>query len=51
MQPDQLRAAIRRTLRGYGIIAGSELLDELASVADHHAAEECAAAAVGEPLW
>jgi hypothetical protein len=40
---DQLRDAIRRTLRGYGIVAGAEFLDELVSIADHHAAEEAAA--------
>lgn len=39
----QLRAAVRRTLRSYGIDDG-ELADELAAIADHHAAEEVAAA-------
>jgi hypothetical protein len=41
---DQLRVAVRRTLRSYGIVAGFELVDELVSIADHHAAEESAAA-------
>jgi hypothetical protein len=45
MTTGQLRAAIRRTLRSYGIVAGPDLLDELAAIADHHAAEESAAAA------
>jgi hypothetical protein len=45
MTLDQLRDAIRRTLRSYGIVAGPEFLDELVSIADHHAAEETAAAA------
>jgi hypothetical protein len=48
MTTDQLRAAVRRTLRSYGIVAGLELIDELASIADHHAAEETAAAVSGE---
>lgn len=47
MTIDQLRAAVRRTLRPYGIDE-DELIDELASIADHHAAEESAAAAAGE---
>jgi hypothetical protein len=47
MTIDQLRAALKRTLRSYGIVAGPELLDELVAVADHHAAEEAAAAAAG----
>jgi hypothetical protein len=45
---DQLRVAIRRTLRFYGIVAGAEAVDELVSIADHHAAEEVAAAVSGE---
>ena len=44
MTLDQLRDAIRRTLRSYGIVAGAEFLDELVAIADHHAAEEVAAA-------
>ena len=44
VQPDVLRSAFRRILRGYGIIAVPDLVDELVSVADHHAAEESAAA-------
>jgi hypothetical protein len=48
MTIDQLRAAVRRTLRSYGIDAGLELTDELASIADHHAAEEVSAAISGE---
>jgi hypothetical protein len=47
MTIDQLRAAVRRTLRSYGIDE-DELIDELASIADHHAAEESAAAVSGE---
>ena len=46
MTLDQLRVAFRRTLRSYGINE-DELVDELASIADHHAAEESAAAAAG----
>ena len=45
MTLDQLRVAFKRTLRGYGIVAGTDFLDELVSIADHHAAEESAAAA------
>lgn len=48
MTIDQLRAAVRRTLRSYGIAAGPGLIDELASIADHHAAEEAAAAVGGD---
>jgi hypothetical protein len=48
MTIDQLRAAVRRTLRSYGIDDGPGLIDELASIADHHAAEESAAAVSGE---
>jgi hypothetical protein len=44
MTLDQLRAALKRTLRSYGIAAGAELVDELASIADHHAVEEVTAA-------
>ena len=43
MQPDVLRAALARVLRLAGA-AYPDLVDELASVADHHAAEESAAA-------
>jgi hypothetical protein len=46
MTLDQLRAALRRTLRSYGV-DNEEFLDELIAVADHHAAEEAAAAAAG----
>ena len=44
MQPDVLRAALARVLRLAGLPAYPDLVDELASVADHHAAEESAAA-------
>ena len=44
MTPGQLRAAVERTLRSYGA-ADPDLADELTAIADHHAAEECAAAA------
>jgi hypothetical protein len=44
MTADQLRAAVTRTLRYWGIDEAG-LADELASIADHHAAEEVAAAA------
>jgi hypothetical protein len=47
MTRDQLRYAIWRALRGYGI-DDEDFLDELVSIADHHAAEESAAAAAGE---
>lgn len=54
MTADQLRAAVRRTLRYWGI-DNEEFLDELVAVADHHAAEEAAAAAAGDvtadPEW
>ena len=43
MTPDQLRAALARTLRMAGQPAYPDLVDELASIADHHAAEEAAA--------
>jgi len=46
MTPGQLRAALRRTLLSYGI-DDTEFLDELFGIADHHAAEESAAAAAG----
>jgi hypothetical protein len=42
---DQLRAAISRTLRFYGAPVSRDVLDELVAIADHHAAEETAAAA------
>ena len=45
MTIDQLRAAISRTLRFYGAPVSRDVLDELVSIADHHAAEETAAAA------
>jgi hypothetical protein len=44
MTDDQLRAAIRRTLRHY-CADRPGLTDELTAIADHHAAEESAAAA------
>jgi hypothetical protein len=43
MTVDPLRAALKRTLRSYGI-DDEDCLDELAAIADHHAAEEAAAA-------
>ena len=43
MTVDEFRGALRRTLRSYGI-DDEEFLDELASIADHHAATESAAA-------
>ena len=46
MTIDQLRAAVGRALRSYGADE-PDLVDELAAIADHHAAEE-AAAAVGD---
>jgi hypothetical protein len=45
MTLDQLRAALARTLRLAGLPAYPDLVDELVSIADHHAAEESAAAA------
>ena len=48
MTLDQLRTAFRRTFRAHGVTAGAEFLDELVSIADHHAAEEAAAAVSGE---
>jgi hypothetical protein len=44
--PDQLRTAIWRTLRSYGLNDADavDVLDDLVSIADHHAAEESAAA-------
>jgi hypothetical protein len=44
MTIDELRSALRRTLRSYGI-DDEDFLDELAAIADHHAAEEAAVAA------
>jgi hypothetical protein len=43
MTIDELRGALRRTLRSYGI-DDDDFLDELAAIADHHAATESAAA-------
>ena len=43
MQPGALRSALTRTLRSYGIDE-PDLADELFAIADHHAAEESAAA-------
>jgi hypothetical protein len=48
MTPGQLRDAIGRTLRSHYVSASTELLDELVSIADHHAAEESAAATGGD---
>ena len=45
MTLDQLRVAFKRTLCFYGAPSGTDFLDELVSIADHHAAEEAAAAA------
>ena len=44
MTLDQLRGAFARTFRSYGVDDDAEFLDELVSIADHHAAEEAAAA-------
>ena len=44
MTLDQLRGAFWRTLSAHGITPYMEFVDELASIADHHAAEEAAAA-------
>ena len=43
MTPGQLRGALVRTLRLAGLPAYPDVIDELASIADHHAAEEVAA--------
>lgn len=44
MTIDQLRLAFRRAFSSYGVIPERDLFDELVSIADHHAAEESAAA-------
>jgi hypothetical protein len=41
---EQLRVAFTRTFRAHGVPADAEFLNELVSIADHHAAEEAAAA-------
>ena len=46
MTTGELRGALRRTLRSYGI-DDEEFLDELAAIADHYAATESAAAVAG----
>jgi hypothetical protein len=44
MTPFRLRGAVLRALASYGVY-DPDLADELTAIADHHAAEECAAAA------